>query len=80
MKLLVITTIDAHKPRLLKLLKQTGISAYSSADISGHKETDQSSPIKNWFCLYRNSSRFRIGIFFCGRRENCAFIPSLKGL
>ncbi|MGB4455779.1 MAG: hypothetical protein WBI54_00645 [Flavobacteriaceae bacterium] len=49
MKLLVITIIDAHKPSVLKLLKQAGISAYSSADISGHKESDQSSPIKNWF-------------------------------
>ncbi len=49
MKLLVITIIDAHKPSVLKMLKQTGISAYSSTDISGHKESDQSSPIKNWF-------------------------------
>ena len=49
MKLLVITIIDAHKPSVLKMLKQAGISAYSSTDISGHKESDQSSPIKNWF-------------------------------
>lgn len=49
MKLLIITTIDAHKTALLKLLKQAQISAYSSADIAGHKDSEQQINAKNWF-------------------------------
>lgn len=49
MKLLIITTVDAHKPALIKMLKAADIGAYSSADISGHKKQDSKALRDHWF-------------------------------
>lgn len=49
MKLLLVTSVKSYQKEAAKLFKQSGIKAFSNADINGFKSLDESSIQDNWF-------------------------------
>lgn len=49
MKLLILTIVIEHKTALEKLLKEASIDRYSTSEIKGHRDGDNSLSSSNWF-------------------------------
>ncbi|MCA0932106.1 hypothetical protein LCM02_06560 [Lutimonas saemankumensis] len=49
MKLLLVTAVKSYQKEAAKLLKESGIKAFSHADINGFKSLDERSIQDNWF-------------------------------
>ena len=77
MKLLLVTAVKSYQKEAAKLFKESGIKAFSHADINGFKSLEDGSIQDNWFSGISENVKSVLFFSFTNSKDVNVFLTKL---